>query len=113
MKVYILHYHLNPGGVTRIVQSQIQAIQQYLPGFKISLILGHCSEPEVYERKGIKVYVNEKLHYLNFSTYSKEYLFTLYKQIFNYLADIVPENAIIHTHNINLDKNPVLSYAVQ
>jgi glycosyltransferase involved in cell wall biosynthesis len=112
MEVYILHYHLNPGGVTRIVQSQIQAVQEYLPGYNISLILGHCSEPEIYEQKGIKVYINEKLNYLNFSPYSKEYLFSLYKQILQYLVDIVPEDAIIHTHNINLGKNPVLSYAI-
>ena len=71
MRIIIIHYHLNPGGVTRIIQSQINSIKSLSHKHDITIITGYCPNPEDYRNSGIKLIINEEIDYLNIKNTSK------------------------------------------
>jgi glycosyltransferase involved in cell wall biosynthesis len=108
MKVFIFHYHLNPGGVTRVIDLQIDALKLAVPDVGIELITGACSNPDFYREKGVTLTINPELNYL------AEPLLNLKKRflrILNFFEEILPKDGILHFHNINLGKNPLITLA--
>ena len=108
MRVLIFHYHLNPGGVTRIIESQVEALLQLDEPPEILLLTGHCDNITFYESKNVSVIINEALNYL---TERKDYDATL-KEIDNVFSDHLRKGDILHFHNLNLGKNPLVTLLV-
>lgn len=112
MKIHIFHYHLHPGGVTRIVQSQAAGLREAAPAAEIHIHVGQCDEPEAFEKTGAKVHVYSSLNYLTEDDARNIELKKRYQEILSYLKENVDSNDILHFHNLNLGKNPLVTLAV-
>lgn len=53
MQILIAHSHLSPGGVTRIIDSQIES----LPNHDIKVLVGAYPNPEIIVSKGIELII--------------------------------------------------------
>ena len=108
MYINILHYHLNPGGVTRIIESQIKSLKKNNPETGIRVICGHCPVPANIEEYGAELIIRDEFNYLT----SDEAIEEKYNLITAFLKDTISKEDIIHFHNLNLGKNPLLTLAV-
>ncbi len=108
MKVYIFHYHLNPGGVTRIIESQIQALKKGNKKFDITLVTGHCENRSWYEKNDITVIEDEIFNYLTGTDKLQE----KFRKVYRKLREICSTDGILHVHNLNLGKNPLVTIAI-
>ncbi len=108
-RIVIIHYHLNPGGVTRIIESQIKALRDYNVCQDILVISGHCDNPFQIKSLGAEIIINEKLNYLTDRNLN---LKEEYSSICNFLAQHIKRDDIVHAHNLNLGKNPLLTLAI-
>ncbi len=109
MEIIILHYHLNPGGVTRIIESQIQALQIESKDTKITVICGNANGRKDIE--GCSVLTFEILDYLEAGLTQTE-VTNRVALITDYLTSVITDQTIIHCHNLNLGKNPALLMSV-
>ena len=107
VKILIIHYHLNPGGVTRIIQSQIRSLKMIIPDTQITLLCGACGEPEYYEELGVKLIVDERFNYLSGTDFQDN----LPDHLASCILPLISKSDIIHAHNLNLGKNPALTIA--
>jgi glycosyltransferase involved in cell wall biosynthesis len=112
MKVAILHHHLNPGGVTRIMQLQAQSLRKVFPEVEMIVITGHATDPKAFEALGISITEYPSLDYLHHSHAFEQELSQLLSDIINFLKQHIDRQTIIHVHNLNLGKNPVLTLAL-
>ncbi len=109
MKIVIFHYHLNPGGVTRIISSQIGGLRKICPELEILLLAGDCVNPGDFS--SVQLIVNPDLNYISASI-SKEEALQLYDRIYQFINDYIQKEDVLHFHNLNLGKNPVLTTVV-
>lgn len=112
MKIFIIHHHLNPGGVTRIIQSQISSLKENYPELKIVLLTGEVSNPEFYKKQNVKVITNEKLNYLTNTDIKSAEGYDLLNNLIAFFKEHIKPEDIIHVHNLNLGKNPVMTLAL-
>lgn len=108
MHIVIAHSHLNPGGVTRIIESQLES----LPGKPIKVLVGNCQEPERIEKHSAELVVCEGLNYLENRKYSADEANTFLDGIIKFLEKHISTDSVLHFHNLNLGKNPIVTYAV-
>jgi glycosyltransferase involved in cell wall biosynthesis len=108
MQIVIAHSHLNPGGVTRIIESQIDSLTDEI----ISVVVGNSSNPESIIERGANLTIFEPLNYLENRFYPLEEANQMLNETFNYFKDLLSEESILHFHNLNLGKNPIVTYAV-
>ena len=108
MRVVIVHHHLNPGGVTRIIESQVSGLKN-LP---VQLLTGSLPEQLPKALTNTDIISFPDLNYLPRKRYSKQEIQKLLDRILFFLKEHIRENALLHVHNLNLGKNPVLTYAV-
>lgn len=108
MQVVIAHSHLNPGGVTRIIESQIDSLH----GVQVKVLVGNCPNPEAIILKGAELHVIEDLNYLERREYNDKEAMVLLHQVHRKIRNLLPTNAVLHFHNLNLGKNPIVTYAV-
>ena len=108
MEVLILHYHLNPGGVTKIIESQINALQMVAHSPDMKVICGNSNGRKIWN--GIPVVENSLMNYMSSNT-SKVKLSETVSDIMSFIKSFVT-HTILHCHNPNLGKNPALSMAV-
>lgn len=109
-KVIILHSHLRPGGVTRIISSQVKALNAV--GIKSEILTGET--PQDVTPFQVPITVLPEFNYLTEDTPKTEE--ELNKQLFtivSYLEKKVSSNDILHVHNLNLGKNPLVTLAVR
>ncbi len=109
MKIIIGHYHLNPGGVTKIIQSQLNG-------------LSHIKDLEIYVvcdgqgLENIKLPPNAKFKTLPLLGYlpdlKKETIKKNLNDIIFFFSEMADYDDIIHFHNIGLGKNAALTYAM-
>ncbi len=111
MKIIIIHHHLNPGGVNRIVEMQSKILSK-VDNFHIKLITGKCPIPSWIQQFNLSIKQNKLLDYLNPNIKSKKILQQLYIQIISFLKKEISKDSIIHIHNPNLGKNPLLMLAL-
>lgn len=111
MRVVIIHYHLNHGGVTRIIYSQIVSLLKKFSPDEILLVTGDVPKDDDFKKLEVQITVNPLLNYLVDSKSTQE-LSSMYNQILIFLKNILQEKDIVHCHNLNLGKNPVLSLAL-
>ncbi len=107
MKAVIAHYHLNPGGVTRIIGSQVAGIQSVSEGTTLTVLCG--SNPGPANLQGAMIRIDNVLDYWNASWKDfgerVETITGIFKQH-------LTNQAVLHCHNPNLGKNPALTLAV-
>lgn len=108
MHIVIVHSHLNPGGVTRIIESQIKALS-HLP---ITILTGSCPNPDDFYAPNVQLEIIPELNYLERKKYNNKEVQSLHKRIKEQLSAHLKKDSILHIHNLNLGKNPVVTYAV-
>jgi len=107
-RILIIHYHLNPGGVTRIIESQVQALREHDPSYEILILTASCQKPDIIEQTGTKIILEEKLNYLTTQSDCN----SVYKVLKQFFTGIITPDDILHIHNLNLGKNPVLTLII-
>ena len=108
MEIVIAHSHLNPGGVTRIIESQVKSLKNDT----VSIIVGSNSEEKIPAFDATKLSVIKSLNYLERRPYSDKEAMVLLHQIHAAIKRHVPWKSVLHFHNLNLGKNPLVTYAV-
>ena len=110
MRIAIIHHHLHPGGVTRVIESQLAALHNFSENYELSVHTGDTKTNENLSRLQLTVFVEETIHYLP-EGISDERMLTVFQKIMSYLEKIAGVNDILHLHNLNLGKNPLLTLA--
>lgn len=108
MNVVIFHYHLHPGGVTRIIESQVEALRTYTDTGTIKIITGASSNPDYFKKYEVELVVAPQLNYLPTENVDLQ---GQYQQMQTFLKDVCPKNSVLHCHNLNLGKNPLVTLA--
>lgn len=108
MQVIIAHSHLNPGGVTRVIESQLESLK----GIPVKVMVGACTNPESITSRGGELIVIEELNYLERLTYSDKEAMVMLHSIHQKIRKHITSETILHFHNLNLGKNPIVTYAV-
>jgi glycosyltransferase involved in cell wall biosynthesis len=109
MKVIILHYHLNPGGVTRIIESQVKGLETVAGNLEIMLLSGH--EGANAGISGVPAGVHTSLYY-QFPESQHIDQHEERRIIISYIKKHLTPDTILHCHNANLGKNPAFSAAI-
>lgn len=108
MQILIAHSHLNPGGVTRIIESQIDSLKNV----PVKVLVGACPDPETITARGAELVIIEELNYLEHKTYSDEEAKEMLENVIAKLRQQLTKDTVIHFHNLNLGKNPIVTFAV-
>ncbi len=108
MEVIIVHSHLNPGGVTRIIESQVESLRK----MKVKVIAGDCRNREKITSRGAECVAFTPLNYLEIKRYSDKEINRKLEEMTKFLGDLTNADSVLHIHNLNLGKNPVVTYAV-
>lgn len=108
MQVVIAHSHLNPGGVTRIIESQIESLKD-LP---VKVLVGACPDPETITSRGAELVIIEELNYLERRNYLDKEAMEMLHKIHEKIREHLTGDTVLHFHNLNLGKNPIVTYAV-
>ncbi|HEX2395559.1 MAG TPA: glycosyltransferase family 4 protein [Bacteroidales bacterium] len=109
MDVLILHYHLNPGGVTRIIESQIQSIHLNDSSFPVKIVYGSSSATP--ELKNTDIVQTGLFNYVD-NAVSGEDLNKNLSDVLFLIRSCLKNSTIVHSHNPNLGKNPALTVAM-
>jgi len=109
MRIAIIHHHLHPGGVTRVIESQVKSLQ-HRSNYKLTIHTGDPLQHLSFNGTDAEVFVCESLQYLSEGR-TKEQLQENYQNIMQYLEKIAGTHDILHLHNLNLGKNPLLTLA--
>ncbi len=108
MQIVIAHSHLNPGGVTRIIELQIESLK----GSSIKVLVGACPNPESITSRGAELNIIEDLNYLERKKYTDKEAMDMLHKVHREIRQYLIEDTVLHFHNLNLGKNPIVTYAV-
>ncbi|QIA08137.1 glycosyltransferase family protein [Draconibacterium halophilum] len=108
MPVVIIHSHLNPGGVTRIIQSQIDSLE----GEEIKVLVGACPDAGKITSPNAELHIIPELDYLERRKYTDQEAMEMLHKIHSEIRDYITPDTVLHFHNLNLGKNPIVTYAV-
>lgn len=107
MKILLIHHHLNPGGVTRVMETQCEALRR--AGVPVCVLVGSDSgHPPI----GDEMHIIPELNYLSAeldATSLEGILERLQKSIFEHIDN----HTVVHVHNLNLGKNPLLNLVLR
>jgi len=108
MRIAIVHCHLRPGGVTRVIQHAVSALRG--TDYRVVVLSGSPPEPEVFLSDQVRLVAG--LDYPNSGTprQSPEQLVAALEANAREALGVPPD--IWHFHNHTLGKNPALSLAV-
>lgn len=109
MHVVIIHYHLRCGGVTRVIERQIEALLLVNPSLQITLLSGTESPFQVPE--SVTVVVEPVLDYCNVKRLAKseiELKVIEIKRVLNQFS----EDTLFHVHNPTLGKSLPFTFAL-
>ena len=107
MKVAIVHYHLEPGGVTRVIENTLDSFAEYLPENQFVVLSGK-------PYSGQKIQNTQVVDGLGYSSPSASISAQVLKERMVTAAEIGlgKKPDIWHIHNHSLGKNPSLTEAV-
>ncbi|MBN1864862.1 MAG: glycosyltransferase family 4 protein [Victivallales bacterium] len=108
MKAIILHHHLDTGGVTRIIQSQIKSLTLTQPHLELAILAGSGYSQDD-SSQGTRLSLFPELSYL---TAPEEDFPAILDKIRSVLSKQLADANILHVHNANLGKNPLLTLAL-
>lgn len=120
MKVVIIHYHLNRGGVTQVIANHLQGLSAHAPSGErtpVALLYGGRSKgwreglPRELARLDVSLRVVPELDYDNVRPGRR----SLAEQLRSTLAQagFLPRETVLHVHNHSLGKNAALPGAVR
>ncbi len=109
MKVIIGHYHLNPGGVTQIIQSQLNSLSN--KGLDLFVVSSGQGQENIKLPECAQFQPLSHLGYLPHYQ-STEFLKAEVEHILRFFEALTDTNDIIHFHNIGLGKNVALTYVM-
>jgi glycosyltransferase involved in cell wall biosynthesis len=112
MKIAIIHYHLHPGGVTRIIDSQVKSLRASHPDLNLEVICGFTDKPSVYSELNMPVIILPDLFYMQKDNYTTEEIIKIVNELFSYFTTHLNKKDILHFHNLNLGKNPAATYCI-
>ena len=104
MNVIIVHYHLKVGGVTGVIESQCAALAR--GSASVKLFAGDDPHNTRIECNEITLF--DKLNYLDPDVPEHDSK-QMYKDIRSFFETHTDQEDILHVHNPNLGKNPVLT----
>jgi len=108
MRVFIIHHHLHPGGVTSVIKSQVTALRQR--GYNnITVLTGNNAHAPAALSGIADIQTLPIIDYLPDESVSNQ---SLYSEILREFSKRFKKDDILHFHNLNLGKNPVYSLAV-
>ncbi|MFO7371304.1 MAG: glycosyltransferase family 4 protein [Bacteroidales bacterium] len=107
MEVSIIHYHLNPGGVTRVIESQIAGIKSITPKTNLQVLCGQANQPVVAH--DVPAIVEPALGYSAVSD-RNEYSHSV-NSINDFFRFHLKGNPVFHFHNPTLGKNPAVTFS--
>lgn len=109
MNVVIMHYHLNPGGVTRIIESQVGSMHGSDEEMSLTVLCGN--DRGSANLSGASARTNSMLDYWNVFPQVEDFEKNV-EAIIAIIKDNLTNSCILHCHNPNLGKNPALTLAV-
>lgn len=109
MKIFIGHYHLNPGGVTKIIQSQLNGLAD--KDVELVVICDGQGLENISLPANATILPFKKLGYLPELGTAEELLQEV-KAIHAFFVEQVDKTDIIHFHNIGLGKNAAVTYTM-
>jgi hypothetical protein len=123
MKLAVLHYHLNQGGVTRVIQNQLRALDAVLPveaAWQVAILYGgrrrgwNDSLLQELSRLQVGLHAVPLLEYDSERQDDAPQPETLAGAVTDVLGrlDFSPEETVVHVHNHALGKNVSLPGAV-
>jgi len=110
MEVLIVHHHLNPGGVTRVIESQVQCLREFMPDIKIKILTGHIPAGFKPSLADVPVVLVDGLNYIKTSSITSDWLTAQYNTLYKAVFQHITVDSMVHIHNPNLGKNPVVTY---
>jgi len=110
MKIIIGHYHLNPGGVTKIIQSQLRGLAN-IEDLEVVVVCDGQGLENIQLPDNATFKPFEKLGYKPILGDAASMRDTV-ESIITFFKEIADKDDIIHFHNIGLGKNAALSYAM-
>jgi glycosyltransferase involved in cell wall biosynthesis len=111
MHIAIIHYHLHPGGVTRVIESQVRALVNFADPDAVTVYTGDIRGQDDFYGMSIEVHKKGVFQYLPENT-TAEKMQAVFQEIMRCLQKIAGTNDILHVHNLNLGKNPLLTLAI-
>ncbi len=113
MNLVVGHYHLQPGGVTRIIQSQLAAVVGSGLFQNVTLVSGFMPDGFAADLPTgpLELTVHAKLDYLA-ADVTKEQCRAYARDIRGFLESHLRRDDILHFHNPILGKNPVLTHVL-
>jgi glycosyltransferase involved in cell wall biosynthesis len=109
MKVVILHYHLHPGGVTRVIESQITALRGIKDPPELFLITGDTNAKHLPPE--VPCCIDDIFNYSGPKT-DKGTCAGKVATMTSMIKKYLPRDGILHVHNPGLGKNPALTIAI-
>ncbi len=109
MSIRIIHYHLNPGGVSKIIESQVRGIRLNSAAEDLLVLCGNANE--LKNINGTEIVADELLNYTTSET-SLDKLKEISSGIVSFIRANSDRYSILHCHNPNLGKNPALTAAI-
>jgi len=119
MKIVLLHYHLNRGGVTQVIANHLLGLNACVPNgeqMQVALLYGGRSEgwPKnlacELDRLDVSLRVASELDYDNVRPRRKNLTLQLRETLDQ--AGFKPRETILHVHNHSLGKNTALPNAL-
>jgi glycosyltransferase involved in cell wall biosynthesis len=111
MRIGIIHYHLHPGGVTRVIGSQVSALADFIGRDALTVYAGDNHGWDNLQETTTEAKEEIVFQYLSENTPTGVIL-KIFREIMLCLQKISGVNDILHVHNLNLGKNPLLTLAV-
>lgn len=109
MKILIIHHHLKPGGVTRIIQSQINSLLS--SDIEIEILTGYIDTNDVANFGSVPIHIHPELDYTFPENYTQENTNSQIQSIKKIIQTYATTNDVLHIHNLNLGKNPAVTLA--
>ncbi len=110
MKIVIGHYHLNPGGVTKIIQSQLNGLSTY-KDLELIVISDGNGIKNIQLPENAVFKTNKQLGYLPLYE-NREHLQQIVNELIIFFKSVVSREDILHFHNIGLGKNVAVTFAL-
>lgn len=111
MKILFLHHHLRGGGVTRVLASQIRALQgpPLQTRSECYLWAADPQPPPDFDELSVDYQSLPELDYLDPNTRSEQ-LERIEKTLYADLHRAAQQGWLLHSHNSSLGKNPLLTW---
>lgn len=104
-KLDIIHYHLKPGGVTTIINSQLESLLD-TDDFEIRVICGDSLIPASISKMNVEIIQDNAFNYTDFEENDPAVIEEIMLHTRATAQKLFSKERIIHFHNLGLGKSP-------